>query len=67
MEEHALEVVVLVQEDAPRPAAEHGLELGAVEALSFDLDDCRPLFFFVCFFKVLGMFSVREKDFASSA
>lgn len=68
MEEHALEVVVLVQEDAPRPAAEHGLELGAVEALCLDLDDCRPLFF-LCFFCrfVSGMFSVREKDFGSSA
>ena len=54
MEQHALQVVVLVQEDAPGPAAERGLELGAVEALGLDLDDGRPLYFvFDCGFVVL--------------
>lgn len=59
VEEHALKVVVLVQEDAPGPAAERSLELGAVEALGLDLDDGRPLRIFFVFFWIVYLVLFR--------
>ena len=53
-------MIVLVQEDAARPAVIHSLELGAVEPLRFDLDDRRALFVCCSFF-----FCVFSGDFGS--
>jgi len=45
VEEHPLQVVVLVEEDAPGPAVERRLELGTIKPLGLDLDDRRALSF----------------------
>lgn len=58
VEEHPLQVVVLVEEDAPGPAVERRLELGTIKPLGLDLDDRRALS--SLFFLVVILSFIRE-------